>query len=124
MLLCVPLALIGCEDHKNNTVPQYLIGTWRSEAPGYADRVLHFTQHGVMFGMGGYSGEAYRVSEVQEFTVTDVASARFKNSVLFTIHYINNDRQEYLLLFYYDPVPEGVITFKNQEKVTWKKKGP
>lgn len=119
--LLVPLVLIGCEGPKNNTVPHYLIGTWRSQAPGYTDRFLHFTQHGVMFGTGGDSGEAFPVSEVQEFTVTDVASARYKNSVLFTIHYITNERQEYLLSFYYDPAPEGAITFKNQEQVRWTK---
>lgn len=105
----------------NNEVPPYLIGTWRSSTPGYEDRFLLFTQHSVVFGTGGYSGDVYGVYEVKTEPAEDGAPAGSSKRELFSIRYRGMDKFQSDLLFYYDPPPVDTITFKNQERLTWEK---
>jgi hypothetical protein len=110
---------------RNNEVPPYLIGVWRSSTPGYEDRYLQFAQRNVIFGTGGIEGESYLVAEVQSSPAEEGAKDEAAKSkrMLFTIRYMKTDKLEYDLTFYYDPPPAEVITFKHQEKLTWRKKG-
>lgn len=111
---------------RNNNVPPYLIGAWRTTTPGYEDRYLQFANRNVIFGTGRFGGEAYMIAEIKSTPVdegTADGSSKSKR-MLFTIRYMKMDKEEYELSFYYDPPPAQVITFKNQEKLTWTKKGP
>lgn len=105
----------------SNEVPPYLIGTWRSSTPGYEDRFLLFTQHSVVFGTGGYSGDVYGIYEVRMDSVEDGALPGSSKRELFSIRHRGIDKFQSDLLFYYDPPPVDTITFKNQERLTWKK---
>ncbi len=102
----------GCES-KNDTVPVHLIGEWQTSDPQYADRFLEFTRRGVTFGTGGYSADVYRIDNVKV--------SRDKGQTLYTITYVDSDLDEYKLSFYYHTSDGGVITFKNQGHLTWKK---
>lgn len=119
--LLILLAIMMYSPPLNNEVPPYLIGTWRSSTPGYEDRFLLFTQHSVVFGTGGYSGDVYGIYEIKTDPVEDGASAGSSKRELFSIQYRGMDKLQSDLLFYYDPPPAGTITFKNQERLTWKK---
>lgn len=108
---------------RNNNVPPYLIGAWKSDTPGYEDRYMMFTQHSVVFGTGGYSGEVYVVDEVQTSPAAEGAPGGSSKRELFTIRYMKVDRLKFELSFYYDPPPLGIIAFKNQEELKWTRKG-
>jgi hypothetical protein len=108
---------------RNNEVPPYLIGVWRSNTPGYEDRYFQFARRNLVFGTGGIEGEAYMVAEVQSSPVDEGAQGGASKRMLVTIRYMKTDKLEYELSFYYDPEPAGLITFKNQEHLKWTKKG-
>lgn len=108
---------------RDNKVPPYLIGVWRSTTPGYEDRYFQFAQRNLVFGTGGIEGESYMIAEIQSSPADESAQGGASKRMLFTIQYMKMDKQEYQLSFYYDPAPAEVITFKNQEKLTWTKKG-
>ncbi len=110
---------------RNNEIPSDLIGVWRSTTPGYEDRYFQFSRRNLVFGTGGIEGEAYLVAEVQSSPVGEgeEGGASKSKRLLFTIRYMKTDKLEYELLFYYDPEPTELITFKNQEHLKWTKKG-
>ena len=109
---------------RNNKVPAYLIGAWKTTTPEYEDRYLLFAEHNVAFGTGKYEGESYIVAEVQESPVDDGTQDGASKKKLVLIRYMKPDRLEYSLSFYYEPEPGATITFKNQENLKWTKKGP
>ena len=123
VIFLVILAPLLHNPPRNNTVPPYLIGTWKSGTPGYEDRFMLFTQHSVVFGTGGYAGDVYVVDEVETSPASEDAAVGANERELFTIHYMKADKLKLELSFYYDPPPLGVITFKNQENLKWTKKG-
>ncbi len=112
---------------RNNQVPSFLLGVWETSAPGYEDRYLMFADRNVAFGTGEFEGESYLVAEAQaqplDGSGLDVADKDRKMEVL--VRYMKPDKLEYSLSFYYDPLPDPTITFKNQENLRWtRKKGP
>jgi hypothetical protein len=112
---------------RNNQVPPYLVGVWETKAPGYEDRFLMFAKRNVAFGTGEFEGESYLVAEAEarplDGSPQDVADKDRKMEVL--VRYMKPDKLEYSLAFYYDPLPDPTITFKNQEHLRWtRKKGP
>ena len=108
---------------RDNEVPPYLVGIWRTDAPGYEDRYFQFAPRNLVFGTGGIEGEAYMIAEVQAAPADEGAQGDASKRMLFTIRYMKMDKLEYELSFYYDPAPAEVITFKHQEKLTWTRKG-
>jgi hypothetical protein len=106
-----------------NTVPPHLIGTWQSAAPGYEDRYMRLLEHALIFGTGGYDGEAYIIAEVQIEPLGQETKGSKPGKSLVTIRYMKVDKLEYQLAFVYDPVPVDTITFKNQDALKWTKKG-
>jgi hypothetical protein len=123
VIFLVILAPILHNPPRNNDVPAYLIGAWKSGTPGYEDRFMLFTQHSVVFGTGGYAGDVYVVDEIEISPVAEDAPGGANKRELFTIRYMRADKLKISLSFYYDPPPLGVITFKNQENLKWTKKG-
>lgn len=112
---------------RNNQVPRYLVGVWETSAPGYEDRYLMFAERNVAFGTGEFESESYLVAEAEarplDGSAQDVADKDRKMEVL--VRYMKPDKLEYSLSFYYDPLPDPTITFKNQDNLRWmRKKGP
>ncbi len=124
VVFLVILAPLLHDPPRNNTVPPYLLGVWRSTTPGYEDRYFQFAERNLVFGTGGIEGEAYMVAEIESSPVDESAQGDASKRLLFKIRYMKMDKLEYELSFYYDPPPAEVITFKNQEKLKWTRKGP
>ncbi len=104
---------IGCSPEKDTTVPAGLIGFWTTAALQYEDRFLQFTKDSIIFGTGDASYNIHAITKIEK--VHEATPS------LYTISYMNPEGQEYRFSFYYDPAHDGVITFKNQENITWKK---
>ncbi len=104
---------IGCPSAKDTSVPDDLIGVWTTAAPQYEDRFLQFTKDSIIFGTGDTSYDIHAITKIEK--------VHGGTPSLYTISYMNSEEQEYRFSFYYGPAHDGVITFKNQENITWKK---
>lgn len=107
---------------RNNEVPPYLVGTWKTTTPGYEDRYILFVERNIAFGTGAYEGDAYIVAEVETSLEGEDVPGNSNNRTLVTIRYMKTDKLEYTLSFYYQAKPAETITFKNQDNLKWTKK--
>ncbi len=111
------VCLFGCRSGKNKTVPDELLGVWKTSGPKHADRFFELKKDVIVFGTGGSSVTANSIFEVEE------VREEKEKMVLYTIHYTNEKGGEYIFSFYYDPTNGGTIRFKNQMQIEWKKAG-
>lgn len=104
--------LMGCEP-RNRSLPNDLIGVWKTSDPKYEGRFLLLAEDRIIFGTGAGSVSSHpirrfvRVPQVTGF--------------LYTITYTNEEGKEYRLSFVHDLEHGGVIRFKNQRDILWKK---
>lgn len=106
------LVLAGCGPESTKTVPDDLVGVWKTSAPKYADRPFQLTRDTITFWTGG--GESYTRSVVR------VTKVRENANVLYTVFYVDPAdaaRFEFRFAFYYD----GSIRWKNRRDVAWAK---
>ena len=108
-------ALFGCQSRKNTTVPDHLVGVWKTSAPKYADRNFEITKDRVIFAIGEGKVDIHPVENIEKID-------KGKN-ILYTISYLI-EGQQYRFSLYYDPAHGGVIRFKNQKQITWRKERP
>jgi len=114
ILIClIVLSTIKCG--KETSVPDDLIGVWKTTAPTYADRFFEIKKDEVIFGTGEGNFDTYPISEIK--TEKDPR----EQGTLCTLYYKNIEGQEYKFFFYYDPANQGTIRFKNQQEMIWTK---
>ncbi len=94
-------------------LPDELVGVWTTSHPGYADRYLDLTKVTIIFGTGRESIDTNFISNV-ETTLQD-------KTILYTIYFHRVGGPEDKVSFYYDPGNGGIIRFKNQKHIEWKK---
>lgn len=96
-------------------LPDELLGIWKTEALKYQDTFFEMKTDLLFLGM--------KTGEVQSFTVTKVERKKLSEEewVLYTVFYQNDSLQKFEFPFYYNPAKNGVIRFKNQENLVWKK---
>ena len=103
-------ALIGCGRERTKSVPDELIGVWRTTAPKYADRFLKLTRTAIIFGTGG--------EDSYTRTVVAAEKSRLDGDTLYTVFYADAEG-EYRFAFYYESLGGGVIRYKNQRAIAW-----
>jgi hypothetical protein len=94
-------------------LPDELVGVWTTSDPRYADRHLDLTKATIIFGTGKESIDTNFISNVEK-RLQDKA-------ILYTIYFHRVGGPEDRVSFYYDPANGGIIRFKNQEHIDWKK---
>jgi hypothetical protein len=102
--------VFGCS--QTATVPQHLIGVWKTSAPKYADRHLAFDEYYVTFGVGGGKEVSHPIREI--------ASNEDNNGTSYTIHYEDSEKEEWTLVISYHPGNGGTVRMKNSNDI-WKK---
>lgn len=112
MALGLLLALVGCGPESSKTVPEDLIGVWKTSVPKYADTFIELTRTTITFG-AGEKGTHLR-------SVVKVTKVQEEGGLLYTIFYTDPDGQEYTFAFYYDSA-DGVLRWKNQRTIAWMK---
>ena len=110
--LALLLALAGCGPESSKTVPDDLIGVWKTSAPKYADTFVELTRTTIAFG-AGEKGTHLR-------SVVKVTKERNEGGLLYTVFYTDPEGQEYTFAFYYDPA-DGMLRWKNQRTIAWMK---
>ncbi len=103
----------GCKLWRDTSLPDKLIGVWKTSEPRYSERFFELRKGIIVFGTGGDS--------ISTYPITDVNKVVEKGKTLFTIYYANKAGQEYQLSFYYEEANGGLIRFKNQKQIVWKK---
>lgn len=106
---------LGCQSAKDNTVPNALVGVWKTSAQKYADRFFEITADRVIFAIGGGKTNSHPIAEIE--------TLREETRILYTITYLSAEAKKYKFSFYYDPANGGVIRFKNQQRIAWAKEG-
>ncbi len=93
-------------------VPHELVGTWKTTNALYADRSLEIGGESMSFVTGGGT----------EYTgfISDIQSSIEGGKTLYIISY-SVDSVANQVSFYYDSNNGGIIQFKNQQEVIWKK---
>ncbi|MEE9521559.1 MAG: hypothetical protein V3W05_02010 [candidate division NC10 bacterium] len=107
--------IIGCQSQTSNTVPEMLLGVWKTAHPKYADRFIEIKKDVIIFGTGGESIELHALADISE--------SREGKLFFYTISHINHHGQRYTFTFYYDPDDGGTMRFKNQRRIIWTKEG-
>ena len=112
---CVTLGVVaGCEqDAELEVIPAELIGTWRTQDPRYVTRSFEISDDKVIFRTG---------EGVIDFTVHTIGRTTAESDeigLLYTLEY-NVDGDEQTFGFYFD-APSGVLTFRNQPEMEWRR---
>ena len=102
--------LAGCGPERTKTVPDELVGVWRTTDPKYADRFLELTKTTISFGTGGQDSYTR--------TVVAVEKRRGNGDTLYTVVYVD-PQGEYKFSLYYEAVGGGLIRYKNQKGIAW-----
>jgi len=105
------MILVGCQSRESATVPDELVGTWKTSAPKYVDRSFEIRKNVIVLGIGKGNTDAHPVLNLQE--------ARDGEAIFYTISYMNYEGRPDRFSFYYDPARGGVIRFKNQQRIEW-----
>jgi hypothetical protein len=94
-------------------MPEEVLGTWTTTDQDYVDRAFEIRSNSVVF----YTGESsYTVHLIETVEVDDM-----DGPLLVTINYAQDGGLN-TFSFYYEPADGGVITFKNQRDMKWKRR--
>jgi hypothetical protein len=104
----------GCQSKESRIVPGELRGIWRTSVQKYMDCYFELTEDQIIF-----SNENF-LDEMQINYISNIEKIIPGKRILYTINYVDHDDSEYELSFYYDP-SRGIIRFKNQPQIKWRK---
>lgn len=107
---------LGCHSGDGKTVPEHLLGVWKTTHPKYADRYFEIRKDVVIFGQGEGKSEFHAIASVDQ-------SAEGK-STLYTITHVSHDGQRFTFAFYYYPDDHKALRFKNQKDIEWTREKP
>ena len=108
-------AFFGCQFGRNRTVPDELLGVWKTSAPKYADRFFELKKDAVIFATGEGNVSVHAIVKIEQ--------VREDKQILYTFYYTNQAGKEYKWSFYQDSANGGAIRFKNQKQIEWTKGG-
>jgi hypothetical protein len=105
---------LGCSS--SSTAPREIQGVWKTQAEESADVSIEFTPGKIIISSD---------LGVVENTITKVKSEKghLHNSMLHSIYYSDQFKETNLMNVLYSPEDGGVIRFKSEQDVIWKKTG-
>ena len=109
-------ATAGCRTIQLKTVPDNLVGIWRTDAPKYSGRSLELTRELLIINTGPAEKIFYGVLSVDE--------EPRGNDAFYTIHYVSDDREVFQLSCFYGPQDGGTIQFEHQLGTLWTREKP
>jgi hypothetical protein len=96
------------------TLPDYLLGTWQSSSPEYADCYMEITPARLVFGNAENGYTLYFVSQFEQI------SEGGQNTIV--VHYTDLDERAYEMSVVYTRYPEEHIQFKHKPSVVWERR--
>ncbi len=117
LTLVILILFFGCQAKENKTVPDELVGVWRTSAPKYEDCYLELTKDLIIFVNENI------LQNMDANSIYKIKKADKDKNILYTIYYKNDEGLKYQFSFYYDPSGGSVIKFKHQTQIEWTKEG-
>ena len=114
--LLMLLVLLGCGPEKTRTIPEELLGTWKTSEPKYADTFIELTRDTIVFGLAEGPPKVHAVLAVEK--------SQENGNLLYTIRYLDEEGERYKFSFYYHPAGDGTLQWKNQPGILWTKQTP
>ncbi len=96
------------------TIPENLIGTWITTAPGYEERYMEFEEEKLTIGTGPESIELNFITEVQ--------STEQGGEISYSIRYRNVQQIPFELHLAYLRENGGKFTIRHLENIIWRRK--
>ena len=109
------LALISTNCVKIKSASEDLIGVWKASNIRYSDTYFEIEKESITFRTKEGDRNSYTIIEIKKEQMKD------KVWVLYTIFYRDQDLQKVEFPFYFQTTDRGVIKFKNQPHLVWKK---
>ncbi len=110
LVMAVGLSACGSDQ---DTLPDGVIGVWKTKTRKYRDRAFELQPDKVIFETG---------EETAETNILLSVEAREEDGrLLYDIDYLSSDGLEHTFSFYYNPMAGGVIALKNQSGIVWRK---
>jgi hypothetical protein len=115
MLVCG--MLLGCRSAEPPELPPALHGVWTTPHEKYADIHFELQPRAVVLHAGGGHYQSHAITAVQAQAEQDV--------VLYRVGYRHTqEHSDLVLAFYYYRLHGGVIRFKSQQDIAWRKEAP
>jgi len=111
VMLAMATLVAGCGAQQSSTLPEELVGVWRTPTPPYADRYFELQPRAISFGTGGGSAPTHVIDSVE--------MTRQGHQTLYTVTY-RDGGQRYRWSFLYDPAGKS-IRFTNRIAIVWTK---
>lgn len=103
--------LWGCS-HTVDSMPEDLIGVWKTADKRYANRYFELSADRIIFSTGGWGVTAHPIDRIEEH--------HENGQTLYILYYPTEEGDPSQLSFYYDSI-QSVIRFKNQAQFEWVK---
>jgi hypothetical protein len=97
---------------RSDVIPAEVLGTWTTSAPNYADRAFEIRSDTLVLHIGASDST---VHEIRHVDIDDL-----DGPLLLELEYAE-DSGSNNFSFYFDPADGGVITFKNQRSMKWRR---
>jgi hypothetical protein len=115
IFLVVLIVIITINCGKIPSAPEGLIGIWRTSDMRYNDTSFEIKKKEIIFRTKEGNSEIFSIIKIKREPMQD------KEWVQYTIFYRSRDLQKLEFPFYFLPADSGVIRFKNQPYLVWKK---
>lgn len=115
IFLAVLLVIITINCGRTTSASEGLIGIWKTSDMRYNDTFFEIKKKEIIFRTKEGNSESFPIIKIKKEPMED------KEWVLYTIFYCSRDSQKLEFPFYFRPADSGVIRFKNQPYLVWKK---
>ncbi len=100
---------------KTSTAPEELIGIWRTADIRYKKTFFAIEKKSITFQYTNGSSSSYAIKGIEK------KSLKNNDWILYTLHYLDSNLQKMEFSFYYQSYEVGMIRFKHQTSLVWKK---
>lgn len=113
--LAALIAIITINCGRITTASDELIGIWKTSDMRYKDTSFEIKKKAITFRTKEGNSESFSILKIKKEPMQD------KEWVLYTIFYIDRDLQKVEFPLYFRSSDSGMIRFKNQPYLVWKK---
>jgi hypothetical protein len=115
IFLALLLVIITINCGRTTSASEGLIGIWRTSDMRYNDTSFEIKKNEIIFRDKEGNRESFSIIKIKKEPMQD------KEWIQYTIFYWNRDLQKVEFPFYFQPDDLGMIRFKNQPYLVWKK---
>ena len=117
LVLLAVLSVITVNCGKITTASNELIGIWKASDLRYSGACFEINRKTINFQTKDGDSASYKIIKIKKDLLKD------REWVLYTIFYRGQDFQKVEFPFYFQKTDRGMIRFKNQPSLVWKKDG-